>query len=63
MSIHTDEELERLKTKLRFKFPCLMANIVQILLHRREESLACFLTAYYELALEESTILYAINHG
>lgn len=63
MKIETDEELERLKSKLRFKFPNLMANIVLILLHKREENLACFLTAYYELALDESTILYAIDIG
>ena len=63
MSVETDEELERLKTKLRFKFPSLMANIVLILLHKGEEDLACFLTAYYELGLEESAILYAIDKG
>ena len=63
MSVETDEELERLKNKLRFKFPSLMANIALILLHKEEENLACFLTAYYELALEETTILYAIERG
>ena len=36
MSLETDEDLERLKTKLRFKFPCLMANVVLILLYRKE---------------------------
>ena len=61
MSVETDEELERLKTKLRFKFPNLMAKIILILLHKEEEILACFLTSYYELALEESIILYAIE--
>ena len=41
----------------------MMANIALILLHKEEETLACFLTAYYELALEEHTILYAIERG
>ena len=38
-----------------------MANIVKILLYRDETKLACFLTAYYELAVDEEMIIYAIE--
>jgi len=37
-----------------------MANILKILLYREEVGLACLLTVYYELALDELMIRQAI---
>lgn len=34
-----------------------MANIVKILLYKKEEKLACILTAYYELSIEHEAYL------
>ena len=39
-----------------------MANIVKMLLYRSEISLACTLTAYYEVALDEEMIFSAFEH-
>ena len=55
------EDMKKLRTAFRLKFPCLMANIVRILLYQKEEKLACLLTAYYEISLEKKMILYAIE--
>ena len=37
---------------MRLYYPKLMATIVKVLLYKKEENLACLLTAYYELALD-----------
>ena len=39
-----------------------MATIVKVMLYRKEESLACLLTAYYELALDKESYYYAIDN-
>jgi hypothetical protein len=39
-----------------------MSNIVRILLYRSEIGLACTLTAYYEVALDEEMIFSAFDH-
>mmetsp|Transcript_13249 Transcript_13249/g.20707 ORF Transcript_13249/g.20707 Transcript_13249/m.20707 type:complete len:228 (+) Transcript_13249:970-1653(+) len=39
-----------------------MANILKILLYREEEGLACFLTAFYEVSLDEIMIKQAIEN-
>lgn len=38
-----------------------MASIVKILLYKKEQKLACFLTAYYELSLEEDSYYLAVD--
>lgn len=38
-----------------------MGNIIRILLHRREEKLACYLTAYYEIQLDINMYINALN--
>ena len=45
----TDTHVKRVKTSLQLKFPRLMQEIVKILLHRKEEDLACVLTTFYEI--------------
>ncbi len=47
--------MAKLKSKMRLYFPKLMADIVKILLHKKEQKLACLLTAYYELCLDENS--------
>jgi len=39
----------------------MMANIIKILLFREEIHLACYLTAFYEFALDEIMIKQAID--
>jgi hypothetical protein len=40
-----------------------MANIIKILLFRGEQSLACLLTAYYEISLDEDMLFSAIDYS
>ena len=61
MSLETREDSETLKTKCRIYFPRLMADITKILLHKKEEKLACLLTAYYELSIEDEDYAHAIS--
>ena len=51
LHLNDDEDMEILKNSFRLNFPVLMATIVKILLYRKEEKLACLLTAYYEIEL------------
>jgi len=39
-----------------------MANIIRILLYRKEEDLACYLTAFYNIHLDQKLIKQAV-HG
>lgn len=55
--IRTDHHLRQIKVGLQKRFPRLMANIIKILLYRNETSLACYLTAHYELALDKNFII------
>lgn len=48
---------------MRVRFPLALTNILKILLFKGEEKLACVLTAYYEIALEEDIIYRAVEHG
>ena len=50
--LETPEAAQKLKNAFRLYFPCLMANIIKVLLFKKEEKLACLLTAYYELSLD-----------
>lgn len=45
------EDVQIIKDAFRLRFPVFCTNILKILLHREEENLACFLTAYYEVSL------------
>ena len=40
-----------------------MANIVWILLYNKEEKLACYLTAFYKIQLNEELLNFAIING
>ena len=40
-----------------------MTNILKIALQKEEEKLACIITAYYEIALEEEMIVRAITNS
>ena len=60
-TIETEEDLDILKKNLRIYFPSLMAKIVEILLYRQEEQLACLLTAYYELNLQSANLKTAVK--
>lgn len=51
-----------LKNQFRLKFPVLMANLIKILLFRKEEKLACLLTAYYEISIDNGLIFQAIHN-
>ena len=45
----------------RQKFQNLMTNVLKIALQKEEEKLACIITAYYEVALEEEMIIRALT--
>jgi len=62
MLFESEEDAEKLKSMFRIQFPCLMANIVKILLFKKEEKLACLLTAYYELSLDEDSYYQAVDN-
>jgi hypothetical protein len=38
-----------------------MTNVLKIALQKEEEKLACIITAYYEIALEEEMIIRALS--
>ena len=40
-----------------------MAGIIKVLLFRKETDLACYLTAFYEIYLDDETIKSAIEFG
>lgn len=39
-----------------------MANIIKILLYKKEENLACLLTAYYEISIEDTYYYTAVEN-
>jgi len=39
-----------------------MANIIKILLYKKEEYLACLLTAYYEISIEDTYYYTAVEN-
>lgn len=41
----------------------LMANIIRILLSRDEEDLACYLTAFYEITLDDKIVRRAVKNS
>ena len=47
---------------MRLYFPVFMCNIVKVLLHKKEQKLACLLTAYYELSLDEASYYVAVHN-
>jgi len=62
MDICNEEDMQQLKKGFRLRFPVFMANILKILLYRGEEKLACLLTAYYEISLDEEMIFTAVEN-
>lgn len=62
MRLETEEDGLKLKNLFRIHFPCLMANIVKILLYKKEENLACLLTAYYEISIEDTYYYTAVEN-
>ena len=61
--LETEEDMVRLRAALRLRFPQFAANIIKIFLYRGEEKLACMLTAYYEISIDEEMYLMAIENG
>ena len=61
MRLETEEDVGRLCSAFRLHFPSFMANIAKILLYKGEEKLACLLTAYYELSLDEDSYYVAVG--
>jgi len=61
--VQTADEIKQLKTSFRLRFPVLMSTIIKILLYRKEVGLACLLTSYYEISLDEDLIFGAIENN
>lgn len=53
--------LIQIKNSFRSRFQNLMTNVLKIALSKDEEKIACIITAYYEIALEEEMIVRAIS--
>jgi hypothetical protein len=63
LDLNSKDKIILLKNNLRVKFPMLLTNILKIILFKGEDKLACVLTAFYEIALEEDMIFRAIEHS
>jgi len=50
-----------IKVGFQLRFPIYMANIIKVLLFRDETDLACYLTAFYEIQVDELMIQEAID--
>lgn len=59
--IETKWQIKKIKVGFQLNFPKMMAQIINILLYRKELHLACYLTAFYNFTLEESMIIKAIT--
>jgi len=59
--IKTEYHVRRLKVGLQTVFPLLMANLVKILMYRKEMDLACYLTVFYQIAIDEEMVKNAIE--
>ena len=54
--IHDIRELEKIKLIFRTKYDSLMTNILRLALRKEEQSLACIITAYYNMKLTEEML-------
>ncbi len=54
-------ELTKVRVSFRFKFQNLMTNVLKIALQLEEEALACLITAYYEVNVEQEMIIKALS--
>ena len=63
--IRTIYQLRNIKVGLQLRFPILMGNIIKILLYMKEEKLACYLTAFYDIQLdaEEKLLNYGVKNN
>ena len=52
--------LLNVKNAFRKRFSNLITNVLKIALQKEEEKIACIITAYYEIAIEEEMIAKAI---
>ena len=55
--------IKQLKVSIQLRFPIFISKIIRILLHRGEIDLACYLTAFYEIYIEEDLVKMAIRRG
>jgi hypothetical protein len=54
-------QLQEVKKSFRTKFQNLMTNILKIALQKEEEMLACIITAYYEVIIEQEMLIKALS--
>jgi len=54
-------QLIQVKASFRDKFQNLMTNILKIALQKEEELLACIITAYYEVIVEQEMVIKALS--
>lgn len=50
-----------LKSSFRVRFPLLMTDILKIILFKNDEKLACLLTAFYEIAIDDDMLFRALE--
>lgn len=51
----------KVKATFRTKFANLMTNVLKIALQKEEEKLACIITAYYEVTIEQEMLIKALS--
>lgn len=61
--IRTIQQIRKVKAGFQKNFPLFMAGVLKILLFKKEEDLACMLTAFYDLDLDETMYNLAIRKG
>ena len=60
-SLRDMTELTKVRVSFRFKFQNLMTNVLKIALQLEEEMLACVITAFYEVNVEQEMIIKALS--
>jgi hypothetical protein len=61
IEIITKEQIKKLKTAFQLRFPQLIMRLINVFLWMGEEKLACWFTAFYEIELEQSDVVKAIE--
>lgn len=61
LKVETVFQVRKIKVGLQRHFPQLLSQIINILLFRKEEALACYLTAFYKIAINQQLLQYAVN--
>lgn len=63
MKLRSRQELIKIKAELRQCYETIVTNILKIALKKREEKIACLITAYYEIKVDEEMLIKALSEN